>query len=462
MALEYFFDGQIRSYLTQCVCMLSGFQYMNGTDKNGNPTYRVVPVTMASRDKQVGSIINNNSENAILSTPQISVFIANVAMDSQRRQAPNHISTVPVLERKIDKTSNKYTTEMGLSYSVERFMPVPYKITIQADIWTSNEFQKHQIMEQIMVLFNPGIDIQTSTNPIDWTALTNIEMTDINWSSRGIPIGTDSTALEISSLTFNLPVWINPPAKVTKQRIIEQIITNITEIASMEKSPLDTDPDSVAIDWSRGDPFSRVIVTPGDHHISLDGNIITLLGSNGSEVDENGDPWDFIKLFKLYHHQGVYRPGISQIRLKMTDDMDDHETDVVGTIHVDESNPNQAEFIADLNTLPPNTLPSIKGIINPRKTYPGNNLPVFVAGNRLLLLDSISVGTVWGNILANRNDIIELQSDGTWVVVFNSLIQKNDETLVNVTSGKQLSWKNGEWVMTLEGEYRQGYWRIAL
>ena len=50
-------------------------------------------------------------------------------------------------------------------------MPTPYTLSMKADIWTSNTDQKLQLLEQILVLFNPALEIQTTDNYIDWTSL---------------------------------------------------------------------------------------------------------------------------------------------------------------------------------------------------------------------------------------------------------------------------------------------------
>ena len=40
-------------------------------------------------------------------------------------------------------------------------MPVPYNLTMQVDIWTSNSDQKFQLLEQILTLYNPSVDINS-------------------------------------------------------------------------------------------------------------------------------------------------------------------------------------------------------------------------------------------------------------------------------------------------------------
>ena len=459
MALDYFYDGQFRAYIVQVVRALSGFQTQFGKNADGSPKLRAVPVTYAPQDKQVASIIKNNSENTVLSTPQMSVFITGIDIPVERRQVPNHVSTLNVHEREIDTVNNKYTQVRGKSYTLERFMPVAYNLTFQVDIWTSNLQQKCELLEQLLVLFNPGLDLQTSTNALDWTALTTMSIENVTWSTRGIPVG-QSTDIDLATLTLKIPAWINPPAKVQRQRIVEQIITNISAL-DMSEWEKNLDFDTSAIDWARGDVFARDITTPGNHRVRLDGNTIQLLGENNEPLNELGEPWNWINLFELY---GKYRPGVSQIRLKTTDDMDDHDSDVVGTIEVDQDDPSLLYYGIDISTLPENNLPPINGVIDPHKTWPTNPtnpLPTPTAGDRYMILNSIARDTTWENFSAFENDIIEF--DGTnWHVVFDASTIAGNYTMVNLRTGKQLSWRQSNWVLTLAGDYAPGYWRIAL
>lgn len=461
MSLDYFYDGQLRAYLSQIIRAFSFFQYSTGLDADGNHKLRRVPVNYATTESQVASILRNNSENTLLTVPQMTCYLAGVSINDARRQIPNHVDTRNVVEREIDPINNKYTADRGRSYTVERFMPVPYDLTFKLDLWTSNESQKHQIMEQILVLFNPSFDIQTSTNPLDWTALTVITLTDINWSSRSIPVGTDE-GIEIASLTFSVPAWINPPAKVMRERIVEQIITNISAIDS-EEIDKNRDFDGSAIDWARGDLFARSIVTPNDHVISLDGNMITLLGRNTEPLNGLGEPWNWLNLFELY---GKFRPGQSKLRVKTNSNMDDHESDVVGFIDIDPTDHNRLIWTVDPKTLPMNTIPSINGIIDPHTVWPGNAvkpIPAPVFGDRYLIINDIVNNTTWGGFHAKANDIIEYGVDGEWHVVFDShALADTNHTVLNKRKGTQLSWVDNEWILTLAGNYTPGMWRLSL
>src|ERR1700691_2000811 len=224
--LDYWYDAQIRRYCLQFLRIFSGFKYETGITASGDHILRTVPATLASRDKQTANIINNNTENTAHTIPQFSVFIKSIEQIDERRQDPNFIRMENITERGIDPVTNLYTNKRGLQYTVESYMPVPYDLVLTVDLWTSNENQKHQLMEQILTLFNPSIDLQTSTNSVDWTALTIVKLTGpIEWTSTNFPVTTD---VEITSINFTLPIWINPPSKVKRSNIITEIITNIS------------------------------------------------------------------------------------------------------------------------------------------------------------------------------------------------------------------------------------------
>lgn len=257
--MQYWFYGQLRRYREQIIRVFNSFYIDEGVDALGNQQLKKVPCRYGDASRLAASIIRANSENKILSTPFISVYMTGLNMAADRRQDPTFVGKLAVNERAYDSENQHYTGEIGPKYNVERYMPIPYDMTWQADIWTSNTNQKEQLAEQILVLFNPGIDFQTSVNPVDWTAINLMEMQDsINWSSRTIPVGTDNP-IDVLSLSFKVPGWLNPPAKVTRQAIIQQIVTNIGQGFK----------ENEAVEWTEYDLFSRLITTPKDARINV-------------------------------------------------------------------------------------------------------------------------------------------------------------------------------------------------
>ena len=219
--LDYWYDEQIKRYLLQLVRVFSNFKVREFTKDGIN--YNRVPARYGDSSRMVASILRNNSENVINSAPFIAVTIQSIQPARDRTHEPFLVDTTQVAEREYDADTNTYSNTQGNLYTTQRYMPVPYNLTFAVDIWTTNTDTKLQILEQIFVLFNPSIQLQSNSNPLDWTSVFEIELSDISWSSRSVPAGVDES-LDISSLTFNSPIWISPPAKVKRQSIIQQII----------------------------------------------------------------------------------------------------------------------------------------------------------------------------------------------------------------------------------------------
>ena len=97
---------------------------------------------------------------------------------------------------------------------------------LNADLWTSNTDQKLQILEQILVLFNPSLEMQTTDNFIDWTSISVVNLENVTWSSRSVPAGVDSE-IDIATMSFSIPIYISPPTKVRKMGVITNIITSM-------------------------------------------------------------------------------------------------------------------------------------------------------------------------------------------------------------------------------------------
>ena len=87
--MQYFYDGQIRRYLTQIVRAFSNFSYKDGEDQ-----LRQVPVMYGDLTRQVSNIIRDNSENKLPSVPRMAVYITSMQMDRSRLSDSSFISKI--------------------------------------------------------------------------------------------------------------------------------------------------------------------------------------------------------------------------------------------------------------------------------------------------------------------------------------------------------------------------------
>jgi hypothetical protein len=450
--MQYFYDEQIRKYLTQFMRILGGFSVKTGKDRNGAESYIQVPVRYGDINRMAAHILKNQSENMINTVPFISCYVTDMTISSDRRMNPTHVDKVKVYEKKFDpETGNYVEGEVGNTYTIERYMPVPYDLTVQVDIWTSNTEQKLQLLEQLLVLFNPSINLKVNDNPFDWSNLTYTELVNVVWSVRQVPQGTDDI-IDVAAMNFTIPILINPPAKLKRQTLIHTILTEIRRQKTGEQ-----------LDWVPGDPIPNkewVVVTFENLklQIRIEGERAILLNSSGGTTDSEGNTLTWSDALKPY---GELRLGISNLRLRRGSDPGDFSQDIIAVIDdIDIAESNVAYISIDTATLPNTTVPAVDAIINPTRSAPGQNLPAPVTGKRYLVLDDVPNTTAWGITNALSNDIIQYNGS-SWTVSFSS-ISNNNAVVLNTTTGLYYEWREGQWISAVEGTYQNGWWRLYL
>jgi hypothetical protein len=505
--MDWFYDGQIRRYVTQFMRVFIGFQY-----KAGDGTLSTVPVLYGDMTRQVAAIIKENSENKMPTVPRIACYISGLEMATDRLSDPTFVSKIHIRERRYTDAggTRDYQNVQGGNYTVERLMPTPYKLTMKADLWTSNTDQKLQLFEQIAVLFTPSLELQTTDNYIDWTSLSTMYLTSTNFTSRSIPAGAESE-IDICTMEFEMPVWISPPAKVKKLGIVQSVISNVFTESG----------DIVGLDdlvFNRG--TGNFNTTTNNYRVLLfksnTGNLsdhqydLTLVNpvhavlASGLDQKEyaNGEPVEWQALLEL---QGGYTPG-SEIYFKKSDG-----TEILGTFVVNPLDGTVLTVTLDADTYPGNnditgfteTRGTVDAIIDPYKYNPlevyGSHVGIPV-GLRFLMLDAV-------NNSANRDGFIEYPSnpadstnvpyrgpqawrepsnnDSSWenqdgtdpVIAANSIIEwtgnawstiwdpaEADANIViqNIRTGIKYKWDGTQWLKAFEGEYGPGDWNFKL
>ena len=456
---QFFYDEQIRRFLLQFARMFSNFQVEYGKDAEGNPTLIRVPVRYGDSTRQAQTVLQNNSASSMPSTPLITFYITALDYDRARLQEPYFVSKTQVRQRTYDPDTESYETTQGNAFTIESLMPVPYTLTLNTDIWTSNNNQKFQLFEQISTLFNPALEIQSTESYLDWTSLSVVELDAVRWSSRTIPVGTEDP-IDIMTMTFTIPIWITSPAKIKKLGVVEKIIASI----------YDAKGDAVnAIQNSDLLLGTRQIFTPYGYQVLLIGNKLQALKYSQTVpvANDNTQPpqsppsnemWQTI--VGLY---GTLRPGISQIRLENPWD----ETEIIGTVAYDPTDDRFMLFTPDEDTLPQNTLNPVNAVINPLVSGPGAGLPGPAVGQRYLILQDIGAydnsepAAAWGSVVARANDIIQY-TGSEWQVAFDSDGGTNVQYVTNLTTSLQYRWTGSVWVKSYEGLYPGGQWSLVL
>lgn len=441
----YWYDQQLKRYLIQLIRIFSNFRVAENT--RDGVKYNRVPARYGDSSRMAAQIINKQSENTLNSVPMIAVSINDIALSRERAQDPTYVSTAQVVEKRYDPETNVYYNEPGNRYTVQRYMPVPYDLTINVDIWTTNTDTKLQILEQIWVLFNPSIQIQSNSNPLDWSNVFEVELTETVWSSRSLPVGTDE-AVDIATLRFKVPIWINPPAKVLRQSIIEQIITDIHLIRDMSNLRYAEG----FYDFFGDIPDSaEIVTTPGDYSLEIIGNKAVLVNNFGTP-----QPWS-----DLLNQLNKYITPTALIKLNTTNDTDNDLGLIIGSVSLDELDATALIFTLDVDTLPGNTLPNIFRIVDPTENNPFQGLDPQQVGQRYLITQDLPNVAAWGFATARANDIIEYNGSD-WVVSFNSATDTDIQYVVNNYTGQQYKWTGTEWISSWQGTYNPAFWRLVV
>ena len=464
---QFFYDAQIRRFLLQFTRIMSNFQveYGNETDGTNAAALLRVPVRYGDSSRNAQTVIQNNSANQLPSTPLMTFYITSLDYDRPRMQEPYFVSKVNVRQRTYDSATETYETTQGNAFTVERLMPVPYKLGITLDIWTSNTNQKFQLLEQILTLFNPSLEVQSTDNYLDWTSLSMVELESTQWSSRVIPVGADNS-IDICTLKFSLPIWISSPAKVKKLGVVERVIMSMYD-AQGDLNEAVTDSDLLL--------GTRVVITPYNWAVVLIGNQLQVLQQTSLVQEPSNDaltpttvisdsPLLWPAVIDLY---GTLRPGISQIRLEQRDG-----TEVIGTIALNPNDNRLLIFDIDPDTAPQNTLDPVDAVINPLTSGPQQGLDSALDGQRYLLTEATGGGTgsnvaiAWQGangrpLIAQANDIIEY-ANNYWQVVFRADGQPAEQYVTNITTGTQYEWNGEVWVKSYQGVYPGGQWSLVI
>jgi hypothetical protein len=458
MAQEFFYDGQIRRFITQFMRMISNLQVEFGKTDLGAIALRRVPVYYGDSSRQVASILKNNSESTLSAVPAMAVYVSALQYDRERVQDPYMVSKVRIRERMYDPVTGVYLHEQGDLVTVDRPMPVPYRLTLKVDVWTSSTEQKLQLLEQLMVLFNPALEIQSSDNYVDWASLTAVFLTDTNWSSRSVPVGTEEP-IDIATLTFEIPIWISAPVAVKQFGVIKKIIASLYD--SQGNLSLDI--------LDEGKLISRQYFTPLNYGVLYAGNELILLKPEDIDNRRGGkygttDSWP--ALIDVYG--GNFKNGISQIRLTTPAGYE-----VVGTAAAHPTDKTKLLYTPFADTLPANTLDPVNAIIDPETVTVNADILTPAEGTSYLILndigsyDNLAPSVAWptstgDNFVARANDIIKYTSGG-WTVSFDSLSNINTiQYMTNLTTGTQYRWHDSEWAKSVEGVYHEGLWSLVL
>ncbi len=223
---SYYYNEQIKKYIIQFMAVFSGLQVSNDNGKNLSNIW----IQYGSKDRVVAAFAAGNTQNKPVRLPSLSAYLMDVEMSPELRKGVNVTRASAFLPR-----GGLLPNDVKV---VEQLMPVPFKLKLSLSIYTSNTNQHFEILEQILLLFDPMLQIQTSTELFDSGKISTIELTDIAFDEQ-YPAGQVNRIIE-STMQFEVPIYLSAPSNY-KQDIIMNInlrlgqlntITANTELSS--------------------------------------------------------------------------------------------------------------------------------------------------------------------------------------------------------------------------------------
>jgi len=215
MINTYWFDNQLRGYLIQFCNIFTGLRVKTGVgdECDASDGFITVPVRIGSKDRVVAAIEAGNTQNKPFSLPSLAVHMTNLEMASVRHGVGVQDNRTFLPKGGVYPDDLKVAT---------RIMPIPYTMTLEVTMYVSSAQQRDQILEQILILFDPILQIQTSDAALDWRKLTTVELTGLTNEENYPPAG--DRRIIMWTLTFSIPIHITAPIDVKRNAVKEIIL----------------------------------------------------------------------------------------------------------------------------------------------------------------------------------------------------------------------------------------------
>ena len=221
---QHFYHKQIRNTVIAFGTIFNNIN-IKRLDSSGNPLQNIkVPLSYSPKEKFIArleqqSSLTGSDSSVAITLPRMAFEITGYSYDASRKLNKNQ--RVGVV------TSNADTTKLNAQYS-----PVPYDVSFELGIYTSNSDDGLQIIEQILPYFQP-----------DYT-VTMIESTTMD-TKRDIPFILESVNYEDSyagsldtsrrieyTLSFTAKIYLY--GKISTSAIIKKVSADLYDNTSDE------------------------------------------------------------------------------------------------------------------------------------------------------------------------------------------------------------------------------------
>lgn len=217
---DFYYDKQLKRYALQFNAIFSGMKVVTGSRNGEEPKLIDVPIIYGSMDRVAAAAATGHTQNKHIRLPMMSSNIVNFDVANDRMKGTGTVN------REV------FVPEGGMlpddARVIRRRMAVPYDLTFDLYVYTSNKDQQFQILEQIMVLFDPILQIQTSDSHMDITRIVTVELVSIN-PEENFPAGTESRNI-VTALQFKVDAYISIPADI-RNDVVRKVLARVSAVS---------------------------------------------------------------------------------------------------------------------------------------------------------------------------------------------------------------------------------------
>jgi len=210
------YGRQFESYIKQFLRIFSGFQVRDGVDRDGDGEndLRSVPVYYGNATRIVSSVLNKRKSFTNPVIPLMAGFLQSIEINQDRRM-PNMYHRDVI----------SYKDSDGNLQRTERMMGPVVNLNLGLSIYGSSYDEVMQLLEQILLVFNPKVTIQKSEDLLDQNYISQVELESID-PEINMPLSTEERTM-VTTLNFRTEVRLNYPHILTNEEMIEKITANI-------------------------------------------------------------------------------------------------------------------------------------------------------------------------------------------------------------------------------------------
>lgn len=218
----FWYDSQFVKSLIEFMAIFSGMKIQIGKNSFNSQTNKIiVPIRRGNADRVVNAIISKGSNASPLQLPIMSAEIVQIEKIPERQKGRESVIREPYLP-----VGGDIVDDVKIVY---KKTPTPYIIHFDLSILTSNDDQKFQILEQILTVFDPNIQIQLSDDIFQWNKIQDVILDDIQMDSK-YPYGTDQKIIS-TTLNFSSVVYLQVPIQY-KSNFIKSIKLRLESFAN--------------------------------------------------------------------------------------------------------------------------------------------------------------------------------------------------------------------------------------